>query len=64
MKNKENKVMRDEEGALIDEWFTRNFHGWSGYETSIYNHAHAAKEELKKIFFNRVRQNDDTNTGE
>lgn len=41
---------------IIEEWFSRNFHDWLGYETSLYNHIHTAKEELKTEFINLDRQ--------
>lgn len=34
--------------ATIDAWFKEYFHGWVQYEVSLYNHAYAAKEALKK----------------
>lgn len=54
-------VVKKPSEEIIEEWFARNFQHWSGYETSLYNHAHSAKEELKKVFFNRDRQNDEPN---
>jgi hypothetical protein len=36
--------------ALIEEWFAKHFHGL-GIQLSefLYNHLHAAKEDLKEI---------------
>ena len=33
----------------IEAWFVQHFHGVSEMTTNVFNRAHAAKEELKKI---------------
>ncbi len=35
--------------VIIEDWFKKHFHGWAGFEVSLYNHITAAKEDLKKL---------------
>lgn len=35
---------------LVDEWFRKHFHGLGArLDEALYNHLHAAKEELKQL---------------